>query len=137
MFNLSAKGIYGLSALVELGLQFNKGALQIREIADRHSIPQHYLGQILVVLKKAGYVESFRGARGGYALSRDPDSIQVAEVLSRLEGRLQVVGEDKREGVLGFFWDEIERTLRATLDKTLGDLLRMKADREQQINYVI
>ena len=137
MFSLSVKGVYGLSALVELGLHFNKGPIQIRDIASRHNIPQHYLEQILVILKKAGYVESFRGAQGGYALARDPDSVPIGEVLSRLEGRLQVVAEDKREGVLGFYWDEIERGLRSTLDRTLGDLLRTKADRDQQINYVI
>ncbi len=137
MFSLSVKGVYGLSALMELGLHHNKGALQIRNIAARHNIPQHYLEQILVILKKAGYVVSFRGAQGGYALARDPDTIRVAEVLSRLEGRLQVVPEDKQDGVLGFFWDELERGLRSALNRTLGDLLRSKADRDQQVNYTI
>ena len=137
MFSLSAKGVYGLSALIELGLHPNKGSMQIREIAGRHNIPQHYLEQILVILKKAGYVVSFRGAQGGYALARDPDSIQIADVLSQLEGKLQVVPDDKRDGVLGFFWDEIERGLRVTLDRTLGDLLRSKAGRDKQINYTI
>jgi len=137
LFSLSAKGVYGLSALLELGLQYNKGSIQIRDIAEKHGIPQHYLEQILVILKKAGYVESFRGAQGGYALARDPDTIQVAEALGRLEGRLQVVADDKRDGVLGFYWDEIERNLRESLDRSLGDLLRMKGERDQQINYVI
>lgn len=137
MFSLSAKGVYGLSALLELGMHFNKGSIQIRDIAEKHKIPQHYLEQILVILKKAGYVESFRGAQGGYALARDPDSIRVADALGRLEGRLQVVADDKRDGVLGFYWDEIERVLRESLDRSLGDLLRKKAERDRQINYVI
>ena len=137
MFSLSAKGVYGLSALIELGLHHSKGSMQIRDIAARHNIPQHYLEQILVILKKAGYVVSFRGAQGGYALARDPDSIQVADVLSQLEGKLQVVADDKRDGVLGFFSDGIECGLRATLDRTLGDLLRSKAGHDQQINYTI
>ncbi|MEE8441714.1 MAG: Rrf2 family transcriptional regulator [Spirochaetia bacterium] len=134
---MSVKGVYGLSALMELGLHYNKGTMQIRNIAARHNIPQHYLEQILVILKKAGYVVSFRGAQGGYALARDPDTIRVSEVLSRLEGRLQVVPDDKQDGVLGFFWDELERGLRSALNRTLGDLLRSKADRDQQINYTI
>jgi Rrf2 family transcriptional regulator, cysteine metabolism repressor len=137
MFSLSAKGVYGLSALMELGLHYGKGSMQIRDIAERHNIPQHYLEQILVILKKAGHVESYRGAQGGYALSRDPDSVQISEVLSQLEGRLQVVADDKRDTVLGFFWDELERGLKTALDRTLGDLLRSKADRDQQIHYVI
>ena len=137
MFSLSAKGVYGLTALMELGLRYRKGSIQIRDIASRHSIPQHYLEQILVLLKKTGYVTSFRGAQGGYILARDPDTIPVADVLSRLEGQLQVVGDDKKDGVLGFFWDEIERSLMKTLDRSLGDLLRMKQNQDQQINYVI
>ena len=137
MFALSAKGTYGLTALMELGLQRNKGSVQIRDISQKHRIPQHYLEQILVILKKAGFVESFRGAQGEYALARDPDSISVREVLSRLEGRLEVVTEARREGMLGFFWDEIQRTLQQTLDRSLGDLMREKATSYQQIDYVI
>ncbi len=137
MFTLSAKGIYGLSALIELGLNYAKGSMQIRDIAERHKIPQHYLEQILVILKKSGYVESYRGAQGGYALSRDPDSISVLDVLGRLEGKLRVVAEDKRQSVLGFFWDDIERALQSKLDRTLGDLIREKAGRDQQTNYII
>ncbi len=137
MFTLSAKGTYGLTALIELGLNRNKGSVQIRDIAHRHGIPQHYLEQILVVLKKAGFVESFRGAQGGYALAQDPDSISVLEVLSRLEGRLEVVAESRREGALGFFWDEIERSLQKALDRSLGDLMREKSSRDRQVDYVI
>ena len=137
MFTLSAKGTYGLSALMELGLNRNKGSVQIRDIAQRHTIPQHYLEQILVILKKAGFVESYRGAQGGYALARDPDSISVREVLSRLEGRLEVVTESRRDGILDFFWDEIERTLADTLDRSLGDLMREKSSRDSRIDYVI
>jgi Rrf2 family cysteine metabolism transcriptional repressor len=118
-------------------MRAQSGSIQIRDIAERHGIPQHYLEQILVILRKAGYVESYRGAQGGYALARDPDSISILEVLSRLEGRLQVVADDKRTGVLGFFWDDLERNLQARLDRTLGDLLREKAERDNQLNYII
>ncbi|MFW6288382.1 MAG: RrF2 family transcriptional regulator [Spirochaetota bacterium] len=137
MFSLSAKGTYGLTALMELGMQRNKGSVQIRDISQRHDIPQHYLEQILVILKKAGFVESYRGAQGGYALARDPDSIAVYEVLSRLEGRLEVVAESRREGMLDFFWDDIQRSLQETLNRSLGDLIREKGNRDRQVDYVI
>jgi len=137
VFSLSAKGSYGLTALMELGMQRNKGSVQIRDISQKHGIPQHYLEQILVILKKAGFVESYRGAQGGYALARDPDSIAVYEVLSLLEGRLDVVAESRREGMLSFFWDEIQRSLQETLDRSLGDLIREKGNRDRQIDYVI
>lgn len=137
MFSLSAKGTYGLTALMELGMQRNKGSVQIRDISQKHGIPQHYLEQILVTLKKAGFVESYRGAQGGYALARDPDSIAVYDVLSRLEGRLEVVAESRREGMLSFFWDDIQRNLQGTLDRSLGDLIRERGKRDQQVDYVI
>jgi len=137
VFSLSAKGTYGLTALMELGMQRNKGSVQIRDISQKHGIPQHYLEQILVILKKAGFVESYRGAQGGYALAHDPDSIAVSDVLSRLEGRLEVVAESRREGMLSFFWDDIQRNLQETLDRSLGDLIREKGNRDQQVDYVI
>ncbi|TVQ27517.1 MAG: Rrf2 family transcriptional regulator [Spirochaetaceae bacterium] len=137
MFSLSAKGVYGLTALIELGLQRNNGSIQIRDIAQRHGIPQHYLEQILVVLKKAGFVESFRGAQGGYALAKDPDSISVRDVLSRLEGRVEVVAESRRDGVLRFFWDDLQAVVDRSLDRSLGDLIRDKVHRDQLTDYVI
>lgn len=137
MFSLSAKGTYGLTALMELGMQRNKGSVQIRDISQKHGIPQHYLEQILVILKKAGFVESYRGAQGGYALARDPDSIAVYDVLSLLEGRLEVVAESRRGGMLNFFWDDIQRGLQETLNRSLGDLIREKGNRDQQVDYVI
>ncbi|TFH05907.1 MAG: Rrf2 family transcriptional regulator [Spirochaetales bacterium] len=137
VFSLSAKGVYGLTALVELGAQRNQGSIQIRDIAGAHRIPQHYLEQILVSLKKGGYVESFRGAQGGYALTRDPDSILVSEVLEHLEGKLSVVGEQRRDGILEFFWDHVQQELDKSLSGSLGDLLREKTMRDSQVDYVI
>ena len=137
MFSLSAKGVYGLTALMELGLQRNNGSVQIRDISERHSIPQHYLEQILVALKKAGFVESFRGAQGGYALALDPDSIKISDVLSQLEGKVEVVAETRRNGVLSFFWNDLQAAMETAIDHSLGDLMREKSHRDRQIDYVI
>jgi DNA-binding IscR family transcriptional regulator len=70
-------------------------------------------------------------------LSRDPDSISVYEVLSRLEGKLEVVAESRHGGVLDFYWDEIQRALMAQLDRTLGDLMRERTQKDRQVDYVI
>ena len=48
MFAISAKGIYGLSAVYELAINHNKGHIQIKDIAAAHNIPQHYLEQLLI-----------------------------------------------------------------------------------------
>jgi Rrf2 family cysteine metabolism transcriptional repressor len=137
MFSLSAKGVYGLTALMELGARRSRGSVQIRDLATRHAIPQHYLEQILVVLKKAGYVESYRGAQGGYALARDPDSILVSDVLTLLEGKLEIVRNSRNEGVLSFFWDDLQQALSKPLARSLGDLLREQTLRNSRSDYVI
>jgi Rrf2 family cysteine metabolism transcriptional repressor len=137
VFSLSAKGVYGLTALIDLASNQSRSSIQIRDIAKRHAIPQHYLEQILVALKKAGYVTSFRGAQGGYALARDPDSIPVADVLGLLEGKLQIVGDAHRDGILSFFWSDIQSGLQESIDRSLGDLLREWRLRDSQIDYVI
>lgn len=137
MFTLSARGVYGLTAVLELARSYNKGPVQIRDISDSHGIPQHYLEQLLVVLKKAGIVESFRGSQGGYALASSPDHTSVLDVLSCLDGRIEIVPESKRVGPLEFFWSAIERSVRTSLDKSLDELLNEKRIAEQHYTYNI
>ncbi len=136
MFTVTARGIYGLAAVVELGLCYQQGPKQIKDIAAAHDIPQHYLEQILVILKKAGVVESFRGAQGGYALARQPSAIAILEVLTLLEGKLEVLPEQKQSNMLNFFWNGLETVIREHLDKTLEDLLHDIQNR-RQIMYSI
>lgn len=137
MFTLSAKGVYGLTAVIDLAERYRTGATQIREIAERHRIPQHYLEQILVTLKKAGFVESFRGATGGYALSHEPESVTVMEVLAALEGPLSVVPEKRRDGALSFLWSDLHDHLKSFLEVSIAEIARRKAASAQQLNYMI
>ncbi len=137
MFNVTARGVYGLSALVELCLSFQQGPRQIRDIAKTHNIPQHYLEQILVILKKSGIVKSFRGAQGGYALAQHPSQIRLEEVLSLLEGKLEVLTEQHRGNSLSFFWKGLENCIGNYLDKTLEELVRDMQTRQKPIMYSI
>lgn len=137
MLTLSSKAVYGLTAVVELARTFNKGPLQIRDIAAAHDIPQHYLEQLLVVLKKSGLVESFRGAQGGYALAKSPVHIRVVDVLSSLDGKLEIVPDQRRNGPLLFFWNALERSIHALLDKSLEELLTEKQFADEQFVYHI
>jgi len=137
LFTISAKGVYGLTALLELGERYPRSSVQIRDIASAHNIPQHYLEQILVILKKAGFVESFRGAQGGYALAREPRQVQVLDILTNLEGKLEVVSEDKQNNALNFFWKELDQSIRDILDLTLEDLIERKQKQRQTFTYSI
>ena len=55
--------MYGLTAMVELGLHYNNGSMQIKDIARIHEIPSTASSRILVIMKKSGLVESYRGCR--------------------------------------------------------------------------
>ncbi|MGI9256564.1 MAG: RrF2 family transcriptional regulator [Salinispira sp.] len=137
MFTITARGIYGLSALIELTPSYNQKSRQIREIANKHNIPQHYLEQILLVLRKAGIVESYRGAHGGYALARHPSQIQVLEVMELLEGKLAVLSGQQKDNTLNFFWNAMEETIRTFLNRDLEDIALEMQAQQQQISYSI
>ncbi len=88
---ISTKGQYALEALLDLQLHAVNGQESLANIARRRGISEHYLEQIFNTLRKAGVLESFRGAQGGYRLRREPQSITVGEVLRALEGVLSPV----------------------------------------------
>ena len=137
MFTLSAKAAYGLTAVMELAVRHNECPVQIKDVAEAHGIPQHYLEQILVQLKKAGIVESFRGAQGGYALAAKPGEIRVVDVLSQLDGKLTVVPEARRNGALSFFWSSLESEIKTLLDLSIEELILRKQRFEGQLSYSI
>jgi len=86
---VGSKGYYGLLAMAELVQNHKSGQpVQVKEIARRQKIPEEYLGQIMVLLKRASLVRGTRGPGGGYQLARPPESINVSEVLKVLEGSL-------------------------------------------------
>ena len=126
VFGISTKGIYGLTAVFELAARFDEGPIQIKEIAERHSIPQHYLEQLLVSLRRNGITASFRGTQGGYRLAAHPDTISVKAVLEALEGPLELVPEEKRGSEIQFFFNQIENLLSDVLQLTLSELLERK-----------
>ncbi|MGC9453976.1 MAG: RrF2 family transcriptional regulator [Phycisphaerae bacterium] len=88
---LSRKSEYACLALIELAQHYNKGYLRTADIASARKIPRTYLEQILLILKRTGYVGSARGAEGGYKLSKPPEEITLAEILRLMDGALAPV----------------------------------------------
>jgi Rrf2 family protein len=89
--HMSTRGRYGVRLMVALALNYGNGTSLLREVAQREGISEKYLGQILLPLKSAGLVVSQRGARGGYALARSPETITVKDVVEAIEGRIAAV----------------------------------------------
>ena len=85
---LSSKGEYASRAMLELSLRYGKGPLRISAISRAQNIPERFLEQILLLLKRAGYLKSKKGPNGGYCLAKPPSAINVAEIIRVLEGPL-------------------------------------------------
>ena len=85
---LSTKGRYGLRAMVDLADFSEESPQSIANIAQRQSISDSYLEQLMAKLKKANLIKSIRGSQGGYVLARPSNEISVGEILRALEGDL-------------------------------------------------
>ena len=136
--HISVKGEYALQAILDLAAQRAGEPVKIAEIARRQKIPQKFLEMILASLKQGGFVESRRGAEGGYLLARSADSLTVGEVLNFLDGAQQSAGKARRKAETPFsgMWKQVDRAISGILDKTtFGDLLR--AWSEKQNHFVL
>jgi Rrf2 family protein len=139
---VSAKGEYAIKALLDLALHDKDGLRPIQEIAAGQSIPQRYLEQVLLQLKRAGFLESRRGSAGGYRLSRPADEVTVGAVLRAVEGgmaprapggRGSGSGGSECGGDLAELWDEILRAVSTVVDRvTLEDLRRRAEERRSR-----
>lgn len=76
---------YGLIVAVHLAKRAGQGPVPARELAEQERLPHDYVEQILLRLRRAGLVESVRGARGGYFLSRGTEAVTVKDVMEAAE----------------------------------------------------
>ncbi|MBN1137711.1 MAG: Rrf2 family transcriptional regulator [Anaerolineae bacterium] len=85
---VSAKELYGLRAMTELARHFDQGPISLAEVSRTQGISLDYLEQIAASLRRAGLLESRRGAQGGYLLTRSPQAITAGDVIRALEGSI-------------------------------------------------
>ncbi|MGH2504154.1 MAG: RrF2 family transcriptional regulator [Ktedonobacterales bacterium] len=83
---LTMKGDYGLRAMIDMATRYGRGPTPSAEIARRQAIPEHFLDQVLITLRRAGLVKSQRGPQGGHMLAKPPTQISMYDVLQALEG---------------------------------------------------
>ncbi|MBE0460521.1 MAG: Rrf2 family transcriptional regulator [Candidatus Aminicenantes bacterium] len=137
---LSTRGEYASRAMLELSLHYPNELLHIREISEAQDIPERFLEQILLLLKRAGYLRSKKGPNGGYYLAKAPSEISVAEVIRVMDGPLapidcvSVTAHEfcPREKYCGLKWlwkdvrDAIAKILEGTTFEDLADRTRKK-----------
>jgi Rrf2 family protein len=142
---LSSRSEYGIRALLELTQRRGQGPIQSREIAERQAIPDAYLNQLLLTLRKAGIVQSLRGPAGGHLLARPPERVTMAEVVGALEGLPRIEAEgaadnDQSSDAWAVRWlcAELDEAVACVLrDITLETLLDRKRARDEALTYHI
>ena len=133
--NISVKGEYALQAIFDLASNAGAEPVKIAEIARRQKIPQKFLELILASLKQGGFVESRRGAEGGYLLSRRAEQITVGDVLRFIEGRQEEKSRQRRQGESPFadVWERVDSAIDSVLDNTtFAQLVREWSDRNNR-----
>jgi Rrf2 family cysteine metabolism transcriptional repressor len=119
---ITTKSRYAVSALAELARRGSTGPVPINEIARRRDIPVQFLEGLFGALRRAGILQSQRGAKGGYTFARPPEEVTVLEVVEVLDGELGAAA-----AVTGGLWQEAAGALRGVLG---GITIAEAAERE-------
>ena len=146
---ISYKCEYVLKVMLDLAGSYPEALSHIDDIAKRQQIPRKYLEQILLFLKKGGFLESKKGPLGGYALSRHPREIGLGEVLRFVEGPVFsfapsnfVTGKQAfvMKGVFTEIWQEVNAGISQILDHYNFEDLRHRMSslsEKQALTYCI
>ena len=129
----TAKADYAVRAAGELAAMSGEGPVKAEQIAEAQSIPVNFLENILAELRRAGIVESRRGAAGGYLLAKPPEDVSLADVIRAVEGPLANVRGMSPDALeyegsaerLRDVWVALRANVRAVLEQvTLADVAK-------------
>lgn len=130
--NISVKGEYALHAILDLAVQRRGEPVKIADIARRQGIPQKFLELILASLKQGGFVESRRGAEGGYLLAKPADTMTVGQVLRFVEGSRASASRQRAEGPFTTMWSMVDQAISKVVDHTtFSDLAQQWQERQK------
>ena len=133
---------YGVRALVHLAENYQKGYVHTEEIAERQSIPEAYLDQLLTTMGRFGLIVSRRGPQGGHVLARDPHQISLGMVVDGLEGSPASLDciDQPADCTLSSIcaqrevWRSVEDVVHSVLEKiTIADLTDRQKTLEGQV----
>jgi Rrf2 family protein len=136
---LSTRSRYGTRLMLDMAQHYREGPLQLGDIAKRQEVSVKYLEQIIIPLKKARYIESVRGRKGGHTLTKPPEEITVGEIVALLEessglvkcAQDPTVCERADSCPTRFLWQEAYEAMFDRLEAiTLADLVERAEDME-------
>lgn len=128
---LTTKGRYAVTAMLDLALRYDKGAITLADIARRQGISLSYLEQLFAKLRRSGLVDSVRGPGGGYNLALHPSKISVAEIVVAINENIDATrcgGEKNCHGddtcLTHQLWEDLSKQIYKFLSGiTLADLV--------------
>ncbi len=142
---LSTRGRYGARLMLDLALHYGEGNIILRDIAKRQEISNKYLGSLVPPLKKAGLINSSRGAHGGYTLAKPPEEITLREIIVAVEGNIALaecvptpsVCHRSNSCVARDIWDQVSEVILRTLESiTLRDMVNQHWQKQEILNPI-
>lgn len=145
---ITYKGDYALKTMLDLAVHYDANSvITIHDLAKRLDIPIKFLEQILLDLKRGGFVESRRGKVGGYHLAKVPAQIKLGEIIRFIEGPVEPIAcvEKRYSGCKDIYkcifrkiWQEVGRATSQIIDNiTLEDLANQVKQAEKSYAYSI
>jgi Rrf2 family protein len=128
---ISTRGRYGIRLLIDLAEHSVEPHTALANVADRQKISVRYLEQVAVILRRAGFIRSVKGASGGYTLAMSSQDIIIGDALRALEGDMLVVdppGKVKE--------NKLQRSIRMTVFDRLNERIAQVIDRETLASLV-
>lgn len=148
---ITSKGNYAMRAILDLTYKSqSKEVVPLGDICKRQNIPEKFMQQIMLTLKKAGYIDSKRGIGGGFFLNRKPDELTLGEVIRQIDGPVDPTADLKIAGASAYnedqqalqeVWMNVTQAISDIVDRVTFSDLMCRADelREQNadFNYII
>ncbi|GHV82052.1 Rrf2 family transcriptional regulator [Spirochaetia bacterium] len=129
---ISTRGRYGIRLLIDLAEHPEEDHVALANVAERQGISVRYLEQVVIILRRAGFIRSVKGASGGYALARSPQDIIIGDVLRELEGDMLVVDPPRP----GASETKLQKCIRTTVFNRLNERIAGVIDRETLASLV-
>ena len=111
---LSTKSRYAVTSLLDMVMHSNQGPVSLADISQRQGISLSYLEQLFAKMRKNRLVVSTRGPGGGYRLSQPPEQVNISDIITAVDDKLEVSNKDALPGASKYepclteqLWDEL------------------------------
>ena len=120
-----------MTSLLDMVLHSDQGPVSLAEISERQGISLSYLEQLFAKMRRNKLVVSTRGPGGGYRLSADPADVNISDIISAVDDKVDVANKDALAGGASYepclteqLWDELSDQISSYLNGiSLADMI--------------